>query len=215
MSEKYPRTKHLPFSPGISKDDTVIKTVEPFINKHIIITEKIDGSNVCMENENCFARSHSSSPKHHSFDAFKAFHAGLKHSIPKHCQYFGEWVYAKHSIAYDTLPEYFLLFGIRQKRNSNTYWWSWHDIISTGMITVPVLFDGQVNSGSGLEQLVIELAGQGSVFGQEREGVVIRLAHEFDDERFDVSIAKYVRKNHIQTEDHWLYKPLEKNRLAK
>ena len=82
MSKKYNRTFHFPFSPGATKDDKIAKDISNFFNKDVVLTVKMDGSNVCMESENCFARSHSSSPNHPSFSAFKAIHASLKHLIP-------------------------------------------------------------------------------------------------------------------------------------
>ena len=47
MSEKYPKTPHLPFSPGINSDDITLdsKHCNQFLNKEIVITEKLDGGN--------------------------------------------------------------------------------------------------------------------------------------------------------------------------
>ena len=47
------------------------------------------------------------------------------------------------------------------------------------------------------------------------EGYVVRLADSFDVGDFSKSIAKYVRAGHVQTDEHWLDKPMVKNELMK
>src|SRR5262245_55730831 len=109
MSEKYPRTPHLPWSPGGTRDDRRLTDVEPLLGRELVLTEKMDGSNVCLEREHVFARSHTAEPRHPSFDALKAVHAALRWQIPSHWQLFGEWLWARHSITYDRLPAYLLI----------------------------------------------------------------------------------------------------------
>jgi hypothetical protein len=36
-----------------------------------------------------------------------------------------------------------------------------------------------------------------------KEGVVVRLAGAFESEDFDQSVFKWVRANHVQTDEHW------------
>jgi hypothetical protein len=79
---KYPRTPHLPWSPGGTADDKMLRQVDPLLYQPLIATEKADGSNVCLEHEGCFARSHGAKPNHPSFDQLKALHASVKHLIP-------------------------------------------------------------------------------------------------------------------------------------
>ena len=214
MSRKYPRTYHLPYSPGKSNDDKVLLSLDSFINTEIVITEKIDGSNVCMESDNCYARSHSSQPKHISFDAFKAAHANIRHKLIDGTQYFGEWVFAKHSIYYSRLPNYFLLFGIR----AGDRWASWDDIEDLAqeldVPTVPVLFRGSVSDYSALKEKILTLASGMSTYGDtEKEGLVIRVSAGFYDANFSTNIAKIVRANHIQTSDHWAKQSVIRNGL--
>ena len=61
---KYPRTYHLPYSPGATKDDKK-RSVKNGINwfsyykgKEIVITEKLDGENTCFTRQDVYARSH-------------------------------------------------------------------------------------------------------------------------------------------------------------
>ena len=40
MRYKYPRTYHLPFSPGFTSDDKVLKDDSQFYGKRVVVTEK-------------------------------------------------------------------------------------------------------------------------------------------------------------------------------
>lgn len=122
--DKYNRTPHLTWSPGGTNDDKRIVTLDGLLNREIIITEKVDGSNVCLEHDAVYARSHAKAPKHPSFDALKALHAQVKSRIPEGIQIFGEWCYAKHSIEYTSLPNYLLLFGVRDL-DLKGHWNAW------------------------------------------------------------------------------------------
>ncbi len=42
---KYPRTHHLPWSPGIHADDRVLTDLSAFEGKMVVVTEKLDGEN--------------------------------------------------------------------------------------------------------------------------------------------------------------------------
>ena len=44
---KYPRTPHLPWSPGVTGDD-IHNTVKPLEWSEIVITENMDGENTTM-----------------------------------------------------------------------------------------------------------------------------------------------------------------------
>lgn len=216
MSPKYPRTAHLPFSPGGTRDDRRIESVRPFLHTTIVVTEKVDGSNVCLEHEACYARSHGSAPSHPSFDAFKAMHAGLRDRIPVGIQVFGEWLYARHSIAYDRLPGYFMIFGVRDTTTQR--WSSWEEVLDwserLSVPEVPQLLKGIVESERDFQHAIEGLAAAPSPLGEAREGLVVRRAGGFRDENFDTSVAKWVRKDHVQTDDHWKTQTIVKNGLA-
>lgn len=211
---KYNRTLHLPWSEGATNDDKVAKDISNLIGKDITVTEKLDGSNVCLESVGCFARSHSGPPKHPSFDAFKAFHAPIKGSIPDNFQFFGEWLYAKHSLHYSSLPSYFFLFGVRAV-TKNPFWLQWKEVESfaseLGVPTPPVLFQGSVKSEKYLKELTTSFMNRPSLYGEEREGIVVRISDMFEDSNFGNCIFKQVRKDHVQTDDHWSHQQIVKN----
>lgn len=47
------------------------------------------------------------------------------------------------------------------------------------------------------------------------EGIVVRLVSSFEYENFSQSVAKYVRENHVQTNEHWTKTQIVKNELKK
>lgn len=216
-SPKYPRTLHIPSSPGATKDDKRMSSLDSLLSVNLVATEKMDGSNVCLERGACFARSHASGAKHESFDAFKAFHATIKHRIPETFQIFGEWVYAKHSIHYTNLPAYFLMFGVHDIANSR--WFSW-DVVEQwagelGCPTVPVLEKGNFNRPWKINGIVDTYTRLPSRLGApQREGLVFRWAGPFKDEDFSQAVGKWVRKDHVQTDEHWKNQVLVRNLLA-
>jgi hypothetical protein len=215
MSTKYSRTPHVSFSPGATSDDKRLASNDHFLGKEIVITSKVDGSNVCLTNEHCFARSHNSAPKHPSFDLFKQIHSQIKHSIPENLFIYAEYAFARHSIAYTQLPSYLLIFNILDTQTDT--WLSWDDVdlvvASLQLTTVPVLWRGVLGSERALQSKIEALAGQKEFGVDEREGVVVRLAASFPKSEFGVSMGKWVRQGHVQTDEHWMHQAITRNRL--
>jgi len=217
-SPKYNRTFHLPWSKGCTNDDKRASSVDSLMGTPIVITEKMDGSNTSLEREGCFSRSHTGIPTHASFDMLKVLQATLRQYMPKGMQYFGEWCFAKHSIEYNALPNYFLLFGIRDVYVEDfSHWYDWDSVEAMaqnlGLSTVPVLFKGTVNSEKELQELTESLMIQPSACGGIREGVVARVQREFKDDEFSTCIMKCVRANHVQTSEHWKDQEIIRNKL--
>lgn len=207
----------MPWSEGATNDDKRATSVDSLIGKEIVLTEKMDGSNTSLEADGCFARTHAGPPTHKSFDQLKALHASIKHNLSIDLQYFGEWCYAKHSIEYNELPGYFLLFNVRDLTVDNWFDWDGVELLAKelNIPTVPVLFRGTVNSEKELKELVESFMLQPSACGGIREGVVARVAKDFYDEDFSTNVMKCVRKNHVQTSDHWKDQEIVKNKLKR
>lgn len=214
-SPKYNRTPHFPFSPGATNDDKIAASMDRLIGVDIVLTEKMDGSNTSLESDGCYARTHAGTPTHVSFDGLKALHASVKHLITVDTQLFGEWCYAKHSIAYSDLPGYFMLFNVRYL--NDPCWVSWEEVEmwaqEIGVPTVPVLFRGIVSSEKDLRFLIENLMELPSRCGGVREGVVARVDGMFEDSEFPSCVMKYVRANHVQTTEHWKDQEITKNKL--
>jgi hypothetical protein len=216
VSAKYPRSFHLPWSPGGTSDDKRLSDVSALIGAPIVITEKCDGSNLTYTRKSVFSRSHSGPPSHPSFDLAKATHATISHLISQGLSIFCEYCYAVHSIAYMALPSYSLVFGVRD--DASGVWWDW-DMVSAqasdlGLPTVPLIFRGEVQSEAELKSLTDHLAREPSVLGGAREGVVVRVAGPFKDAEFSRSLGKWVRKGHVQTDEHWMHQAIVAQKLA-
>jgi hypothetical protein len=215
VSAKYPRSFHLPWSPGATSDDKRLPDVSALLGVELVITEKCDGSNLTYARSGVFSRSHSGAPAHPSFDLAKATHARLAHLIADGISVFCEYCYAVHSIEYEGLPDYSLVFGIRDE--VALAWWAWDHVVAEAarleLPTVPVLFRGAVKSERELRKLTERLSGEPSWFGGQREGVVVRAADAFEDADFAKNLAKWVRKDHVTTEEHWAHQPVRPQAL--
>lgn len=214
MSLKYPRSLHVPFSPGAGSDDKIMseEQFERFIDKEIVITEKLDGSNVCLTNTHVYSRSHGGPAAHKSFAPLKQMHGYLQTKIPDNISIFGEWCYALHSIEYTMLQSYLNVFGVRNDLTGE--WAEWDEVSlwadELGVATVPVLLRGVISDKEKLKELIISLSNLSSIYGPTREGVVIRTIKGpyVNDKNQIVGLGKWVRENHVQTSIHWKNKPV-------
>ena len=203
MSQKYPRTYHLKFSPGTTSDDRFVKSHEPILGRQIIITEKLDGENCGMTEHGVFARSHATFTTSAWSKEVRQLHSLIKNDIGEDMYLFGENMEGIHSIEYSELKSYFYLFGLRQ----GSLWASWEDIKELAFLmdlqVVPTLFEGIIHDEKELQELVENLASQPSILGGRREGIVIRNAESFLEKDFSENVMKWVRKGHVQTDEHW------------
>lgn len=102
--QKYPRTPHLPFSPGIADDDETLPNYHHLLNTEIVVTEKLDGGNCCLKDGLVFARTHEKAATHASFDIVRLMYTSTwMHLLPDPAdryELFGENLTAVHSISY-------------------------------------------------------------------------------------------------------------------
>ncbi len=207
---KYPRTYHLSWSPGVTKDDRVQTDLSAFEGKEVVVTLKLDGENCTMYNDYIHARSIEYEP-HPSRSWVKALHARIAHDIPgapfRIC---GENLYAKHSIKYESLEDYFQVFSVWDSGNVCL---NWDDTVSWAALLdlklVPVLYRGPWD-----EKLVRGLH-QETRDGDPCEGYVVRLAESFHYRDFRKCVAKYVRASHVTSHGHWMRQRVEPNGVKK
>ncbi len=76
-------------------------------------------------------------------------------------------------------------------------------LLLIGIRHVPTLEIRRFKSISELEDTIYLLMKKGSLYGKEIEGIVIRNAESFPIEDFQYNVVKYVRANHVQTDQHW------------
>jgi hypothetical protein len=205
---KYPRTPHLPWSPGTTSDDRLLENTDQFFGKEVVVTEKIDGENTSMYRDHIHARS-MDSLDHPSRTWVKQLHGSIQYDIPEGWRLCGENMFAKHSIHYANLESYFYLFGVYNAENMTLSWdetKEWAKLL--GLVTVPELWRGVWD-----EEKVRPLYTGKSVFGNSGEGYVVRLAGSFPWAEHWNYTAKYVRKGHVQTSQFWMNQPVVRNLL--
>jgi hypothetical protein len=195
---KYPRTYHVPWSQGITKDDRVHGDMKHFEGQEVVVTVKEDGENTTMYRNGIHARS-TDSLHHPSQSWVKNFHSIFSYNIPDGWRVCGENLYAKHSIHYRNLSTYFYGFSIWTERNVCLSWaetMEWFALLE--IEPIPILYQGVYD-----EELIKPLYRQ-VMNGDECEGYVIRMAGSFTYGDFRRSVAKFVRKNHVANgENHW------------
>ena len=195
---KYPRTYHLPWSPGMNDDDRKMRDISVFEGKRVIVTEKMDGENFTGYNDGCHARS-LDSRHHYTRDWAKNFWMARAHELPVGWRICAENLYAVHSIKYTDLPSYLMAFSAWNECNQCL---SWDDTVEICQLLeipmVPVLYDGIFD-----EKLIKSL--HRVAMDGYKEGYVLRLADSFEFKDFNRSVAKYVRANHVQSQKHWFY----------
>ena len=143
-SLKYPRTPYWPLSPTIGRGDTVHADPERFVGHPVVVTEKLDGSNVLIHRGKRDAKGDFS-----SMAALERF--ADERNIP----------------------------------------------------VVPVIFQGVFASLAEMRVFLEHEQAQRSVLGGEREGTVVRIAEGFASAEFARNVCKSVRRDHVQTDQHW------------
>lgn len=205
---KYPRSFHLPWSPGATNDDKIMHDISPFLGKTIVITEKMDGENTTMYPDHIHARS-IDSKDHDSRHWVKGLWGGIKNDIPDGWRICGENLYAKHSLHYEDLSSYFMVFSIWNERNECLCLNDTLDVCKMLNLTFVPIIDIITFDEKYLRNLAAKLD------LNKTEGYVIRNVDSFGYDEFDINLAKWVREKHVTTDEHWMFQKTIPNKLIK
>src|SRR3546814_11364640 len=123
---KYPRTYHLPSSPGLQNDDRRLPRLDGYKGRVVVATEKMDGEGSTLTREKTYPRSPDGRP-HPSRSWIKAYHAPKAQQIPVNCRISCEGMHAVHSIPYpapnqNALRSYFYVFVAWDAHNTPLTW---------------------------------------------------------------------------------------------
>jgi hypothetical protein len=216
----------------IHKDDTGLQSVESFLDIPLVFTQKLDGGNTMLikDTENPVRARNGKTADHESYALLKELYwnEGIHETLPEHLQVFGEWLYARHSIHYgcdceepceDTAPRltelldeddptddraYFQVFGVYDMRYD--MWLSW-PTTELGFPTVPVIEVSDDTDTPRFEkphaftQEVFQMAQ--NIVDNSGEGLVVRSKFPFHYSQFPQRLGKFVRPNHVKTDEHW------------
>lgn len=211
---KYGRTFHLPWSPGMNRDDRMMTDVNIFNGQRVMIMEKMDGENTTMMKDIIHARS-LDTDSHPSRNWVKNLWAQIGYEIPDSWRLCGENLFAKHAIHYsnengNALDSFFLAFSMWNEKNICLEWdetLEWFELL--GLKTPTIFYDGIYDF-----DYITELNKKMEASPNTIEGYVIRLTREYHYSEFRDVCGKYVRKNHVQNNHgHWSTQKIIKNEL--
>ena len=123
---KFPHTPHLLWlGTGTPRDDKVMPPdeVTEFLNGELIIEEKVDGANMGLSlgpdgRLRAQSRGNYLAPgrSHAQWNPLWPLLAERREKLEEHLRdgltFFGEWCYARHTVPYDSLPDWFLGFDV-------------------------------------------------------------------------------------------------------
>lgn len=205
MRTHYPRTRHLPWSPGATPDDLRTTGLGGLRGREVVVTEKLDGENTTLYADGLHARSLDSA-HHPSRTWVKALQGRIGHTIPEDWRICGENLYARHSLAYDDLDGYFYGFSVWDELGWCPDWDRTVRFLRERGIPVPrVLWRGLFDERA-LRALRVDPGRQ--------EGYVVRTAEGFMAEEFGERVAKWVRPGHVTTGTHWMHSAVVPNTLG-
>ena len=221
---RFPTTPHLAWlaKDGMPRDDKVLSPAEAqvLLSGDVVVEEKLDGANLGLSlSPNGTVRAQNrgqylGEPYTGQFARLPTWlgqhEPGLRAVLRPELMLFGEWCAARHSLDYETLPDWFLLFDVYD-RNSGRFWsTSRRNALAAdaGLFTVPLVLSGRTTL-AGLKQLVMDTPSRYRA-GLPLEGVVVR--RESAD--WCEARAKLVRPDFAQAIDtHWRKRAIEWNRV--
>lgn len=202
---KFPRTTHLPWSPGYTVDDVRARWVDSLWGTEVVVTEKLDGENTSVGRDFVHARS-TFGRKSESLGFARNVAAGFQLLLPTNLTLVFENLYAVHGIHYDCEPRLVLIAAYEQ-RPDGLFVLSWDEITEwgneTGQRVAPVLYRGDF-----VVPLPSSCFTRQSMLGGEQEGYVVRLVGEFPLTEYGTNVFKFVRAGHVaENAEHWMNKP--------
>ncbi|MEV5785342.1 RNA ligase family protein [Streptomyces sp. NPDC048448] len=198
MRVHYPRTPHLPWSPGATSDDVRVADLAGLRDLEVVVTEKLDGENTTLYADGLHARSLDSA--HHPSRAWvKALQGRIGAALPPGWRVCGENLYARHSIAYTELDSWFYGFSVWDGERCLGWDRTVRFLRRLGVPVPRVLWRGVLDERAVRALRVLRLD------PARQEGYVVRTVEGFGHEEFGRRVAKWVRPGHVRTDTHWMH----------
>lgn len=221
---RFPHTPHIIWlGEGTPRDDKVLSHIEAedLLVASVVVEEKIDGANLGisvnqdgelrLQNRGDYLRE----PFTGQFKKLSTWIAPRKDDLismlGNSLILFGEWCAARHSVAYDLLPDWFIVFDIYDS-STRRFWSTKRRNELAALLDLPVV--SEVLRGKTtlpyLKDLVFNNPSQ--YHDGMMEGLVIRQ----ESEDWLETRAKLVRPDFTQAiDEHWRRRDLEWNKLVK
>jgi len=208
---KFPSTPHLAWL-GVEKvrGDKVMAPEEAkqFLASSIVVEEKLDGANLGLsfdssgqlrfQNRGQWLKGKLTGQWERLRGWAAEHEAALRDHLPPGQILFGEWCYAKHSLAYDSLPDWFVAFDVYNGRAQQFWSTGRRDafLLTTEIAATPQLQRGRFDLAD-----LRDLLNGTSAFGKsQREGLYLRR----ENEARLVARAKLVHPDFTQAiGEHW------------
>lgn len=219
---KFPRTKHLIYTSKNNHElrDDLFATVDEInglLKQNIIIDEKIDGANLgiyILNGSITFQNRGKIMLTDPQFDYLPKWYNQHKFEIADILSkgnyiIYGEWMYAKHSIHYDNLPDYYIIFDIYDRDVEK---FLSRDRVKNLIKDTTLKLINQISEGFFTINNLLSLVNQkSSYYDGYIEGIYIR--HESNG--FLISRSKIVRSEFSQSIDvHWTAGQIVKNKVV-
>jgi ATP-dependent RNA circularization protein (DNA/RNA ligase family) len=220
---RFPHTPHIAWlAAQAPRDDKVLSCAEAelILKNEVKIEEKIDGANLGISisrSGELVAQNRGQYLTHPYSGQFRKLTTWLEvhqdkffDCLGEDLMLFGEWSLARHSLDYENLPDWFLLFDVYDRYEKKFWSTSRRDALAAALnlATVPILFSGHIT----LLELKAFLMKSKSKFRRgSLEGLIIRQ----ETLEWLTVRTKLVRPDFIQgIEDHWTRRPIEQNRVS-
>jgi atypical dual specificity phosphatase len=226
---KFPRTHHI-FGlegTGVTRDDLILdeKEIEKYLNCLLVLEEKVDGANLGISINEDYKivyqnRSHyvtyATSTQFKGLQKWEQTHSGELFQIlePNRHIIYGEWCYAKHSIHYTDLPNYFIAFDIFDKKE-NKFVSRKRLVEILKKTTIPVVPIIDKKTFTSVKEIKEELIKYLDTKSRYRDGPVEGIYIRKNKDGFLERRCKIVRPDFIQgIEEHWMKSGLIRNTIT-
>ena len=218
MFIKYEKTYRIPIKeiPIGGKFCLSKEEVRLLLAGNITVEEKMDGANAgIIRHRSGFTLQKRGSlvgqSEHEQFQYLYNWANRIKYdsimAVPPGHLIYGEWCYAVHSIYYDRLPDYFLVFDILKDRRK---WLSREErdgfCNKYGFASVPLIAEGYFNITD-----LYSLVPKRSAYGDIAEGIVIKRYRKKEYIRGKIVKPEFIKV--LEESDHWTKHSIRRNKI--
>ena len=201
----------------LSKDE-----VKRLLGATVVIEEKLDGANSgVIRHKSGFSLQKKGSlvgqSEHLQFQYFHNWANRLKYdnimAVPPGYIVYGELMYIVHTIYYNRLPDYFIVFDVWNGRQYMDRESKEEFCKEFGFQIIPLIVQGHFEVKE-LYSLIPKV----SSFGNVAEGIVVKRYREFSTRRNDYMRGKVVKKEFlkfVEENEHWTREKMKVNSLDK